>query len=131
MANFKLQISHQSEIQNSKSKIECRLLIYRLIWFCIGAKFSILALPIKQSENSMSKKITRVFSLLFLLGLIFQSIAFPQKTNSSITPKRHARLVIRNAMIVDGSGKPASGNYDIVVENDLITQIVGLDPVAV
>ena len=33
-------------------------------------------------------------------------------------------------MVVDGSGKPAAGPFDIVVENDLINQIVSFDPVA-
>ena len=39
--------------------------------------------------------------------------------------------MIRNATVVDGSGKPAAGPYDIVIENDIITQIVSIDPVAV
>ena len=80
----------------------------------------------------MSKKIVRAFSLLFVISFTFQLTVFPQKTTSPITSgKRYSRLVVRNAMIVDGSGKPASGPYDIVVENDIITQIAGLDPVAV
>jgi hypothetical protein len=33
-------------------------------------------------------------------------------------------------VIVDGGGKPTSGLYDIVIENDVITQIAALDPVA-
>jgi len=76
----------------------------------------------------MSKKIVRVFSLLFLVSCVFQLTVFSQQITSG---KRYGRLVIRNAMIVDGSGKPASGPYDIVVENDLISQIVSIDPVAV
>jgi hypothetical protein len=79
----------------------------------------------------MSKKIVRVFSALFLFAFIFQSTVFAQKTNLPVTARRYNRLVIRNAMIVDGSGKPASGPFDIVIENDLITQLAGLDPVAV
>jgi hypothetical protein len=79
----------------------------------------------------MSKKFVRVFSALFFISLLFQQTAFSQRINSPITAKRYNRLVIRNAMIVDGSGKPASGLYDIVVENDTITQLAALDPVAV
>lgn len=75
----------------------------------------------------MSKKIVRAFSLLFLVSFVFQLTVFSQ----IVSGKRYKRLVIRNAMIVDGSGKPASGPYDIVIENDVITQIAGLDPVAV
>src|SRR5687768_8920484 len=90
--------------------------------------FRYLLYQSKKSENFMSKKIARVFSLLFLLSLVFQATIFPQQITSG---KRYPRLVIRGAMIVDGSGKPASGPFDIVVENDLITQIAALDPVAV
>ncbi len=75
----------------------------------------------------MSKKIVRAFSLLFLVSFVLQLTVFSQITSG----KRYSRLVIRNAMIIDGSGKPASGPFDIVIENDLITQIAGLDPVAV
>ena len=44
---------------------------------------------------------------------------------------RAPRLAIRNATIVDGNGTPASGPADILVENDRITRVVFLDPVAV
>ncbi len=40
------------------------------------------------------------------------------------------RLVIRNAMVVSGNGTPASGPYDILIENHRIAQLVPLDPVA-
>ncbi len=62
---------------------------------------------------------------------IFVSTALSQINPAGISGKRVKRLVIRNATVVDGSGKPAAGPYDIVVENDTITQIQALDPVAV
>lgn len=37
--------------------------------------------------------------------------------------KRYARLVIRNAMVVEGNGTPARGPLDIVVENNRIAEI--------
>lgn len=43
---------------------------------------------------------------------------------------RPARLVIRNATIVDGNGTPAHGPVDIVIEGNRIAQVVPLDPVA-
>ena len=43
---------------------------------------------------------------------------------------RPARLVIRNATIVDGNGTPARGPIDIVIEGNTITEVVALDPVA-
>src|SRR5687768_1774456 len=53
-----------------------------------------------------------------------------QQLPNQISGKRLKRIVVRGAMIVDGSGKPASGPYDIVIENDLIAQIAGFDPIA-
>ena len=44
---------------------------------------------------------------------------------SSFSGKRVKRIVVRNAMVVDGSGKPAAGPLDIMIENDMITRIVG------
>ena len=43
---------------------------------------------------------------------------------------RPARLIIRNATVVDGNGTPAKGPFDIVVEGNTIAQVVPLDPVA-
>lgn len=68
-------------------------------------------------------------TLIAFLLLAFQPI-FAQTNPASYSGKRLKRIVIRNAMVVDGSGKPAAGPYDIVIENDLITQIAGFDPVA-
>jgi len=45
--------------------------------------------------------------------------------------RRYSRLVVRNAVVIDGNGTPASGPFDIVVEGDTIRDIVPLDPVAV
>src|ERR1700727_2483718 len=44
--------------------------------------------------------------------------------------KRVRRLLIHNATVIDGNGTPASGPKDIVIENNLITQVTPLDPVA-
>lgn len=44
---------------------------------------------------------------------------------------RPKRLVIRNAMIIEGNGTPAEGPKDIVVEGNVITQIITLDATAV
>jgi imidazolonepropionase-like amidohydrolase len=43
---------------------------------------------------------------------------------------RPARMVIRNATMVDGNGTPARGPVDIVIEGNRIVQVVQLDPVA-
>lgn len=64
-----------------------------------------------------------------LISVLLTS-GFPQASPASFSGKRLKRVVVRNAMIVDGSGKPAAGPFDIVIENDIIAQIVSFDPVA-
>jgi imidazolonepropionase-like amidohydrolase len=44
--------------------------------------------------------------------------------------KRVRRLLIHNATVVDGNGTPASGPKDIVIENNVIADVIALDPVA-
>jgi imidazolonepropionase-like amidohydrolase len=41
------------------------------------------------------------------------------------------RLVIRNALVIEGNGSPATGPHDIVIEGNRIVEMVSLDPVAV
>ena len=41
--------------------------------------------------------------------------------------KRYPRLAIRNAIIIDGNGTPAAGPKDIIIENNRIVAIVGVD----
>jgi imidazolonepropionase-like amidohydrolase len=65
---------------------------------------------------------------LFLLALALAPLALQQTTPVSGT--RYPRLAIRNAIIVDGSGTPAAGPYDIIIENNRIVDVVELDPVS-
>lgn len=67
---------------------------------------------------------------LAVVVLLVSVTSFSQVNPASVSGKRLNRIVIRNAMVVDGSGKPAAGPFDIVVEKDRITQIVAFDPVA-
>jgi hypothetical protein len=47
-----------------------------------------------------------------------------------VSGTRPARLIIRNATIVDGNGTPAKGPFDIVVQGGTITQLIALDLVS-
>ncbi|HEY2848095.1 MAG TPA: hypothetical protein VGI80_09775, partial [Pyrinomonadaceae bacterium] len=67
--------------------------------------------------------------MLALLSIVISS--FAQTNPASFSGKRVKRIVIRNAMVVDGSGKPAAGPFDIVLEGDTIKDVVALDPVAI
>ena len=48
-----------------------------------------------------------------------------------VSGKRAESLVIRNAIIVDGSGTPAIGPADIVIRGNRIAEIAWLDPVSI
>src|ERR1051326_4280004 len=56
-----------------------------------------------------------LFFFLFACSLV---AAPPQHAH------RYHRLVIRNAMVVDGNGTPASVPNDIVIEKNLIAEVV-------
>ena len=67
-----------------------------------------------------------------LVGVLVFSTAHAQTAQRTMTSgQRYPRLVIRNAMIIDGNGTPASGPKDIVIEGNMIREIVSLDPVIV
>ncbi|MEP6850271.1 MAG: hypothetical protein ABI999_15535, partial [Acidobacteriota bacterium] len=61
-------------------------------------------------------------SILVLLSLLFNSLVFAQLDPSSLSGRRYKRIVIREATVIDGSGKPAPGPFDTVIENDRIAQ---------
>src|SRR5882724_7447741 len=64
---------------------------------------------------------------LVLLALAATALAQPAPTHG----QRVRRLLIHNATVVDGNGTPASGPKDIVIENNVISDVIPLDPVAV
>ena len=67
----------------------------------------------------------------FVLVVFVTALAAAQSPKQSVTSgKRYPRMVVRNAMVVDGNGTPASGPKDIVIENDTIAEIVPLSPAA-
>jgi imidazolonepropionase-like amidohydrolase len=90
--------------------------------------------PLARPETT--RIVVPVLTILLLLAFTITDAARALVTAQTprqppASGKRTPRLVIRNAMIADGNGTPASGPKDIVIENDTITQIVNLDPVAV
>ena len=84
-------------------------------------------------SHPIARAATFTVALLFVtllavpIDMGFRAHAQKQSVTSG---QRYPRLVIRNAMIVDGNGTPASGPRDIVIERNTIAEIVPLDPVA-
>jgi imidazolonepropionase-like amidohydrolase len=72
----------------------------------------------------------RCLLIVILVLSLIAPITSAQMRQKIESGKRYARLVIRNATIVDGNGTPASGPKDIVIEGNRIAEIVPLDPVA-
>src|SRR5580704_13558306 len=63
--------------------------------------------------------------------LLVASLAvFTATAQTPVSGQRVRRLIIHNATVIDGNGTPASGPKDIVVENNTITDVIALDPVA-
>ena len=78
----------------------------------------------------MKNVVIRMVAACAILVSVMCSQVLAQASPASLSGKRLKRIVVRNAMVVDGSGKPAAGPFDIVIENDTIAQIVSFDPVA-
>ncbi len=78
----------------------------------------------------MRTLIFRSVSVWVIISVLLSAVTYSQASPASFSGKRVKRIVVRGAMVVDGSGKPAAGPFDIVIENDLITQIAGFDPIA-
>jgi Amidohydrolase family len=66
---------------------------------------------------------------LLPLAAAFTALALAQPP-APTSGKRVRRLLIHNATVVDGNGTPASGPKDIVIENNVIADVIALDPVA-
>jgi len=67
----------------------------------------------------------------YLLAAAVLALAATAAAQTAPTSGRRVRrLLIHNAIVVDGNGTPASGPKDILVENNLITDVIPLDPVA-
>ena len=70
------------------------------------------------------------FALLFALTPL---LLYAQEGVKGVTHGQRpaGRLIIRNALVVEGNGTPTTGPFDIVLENGNIVDMVSLDPVAV
>lgn len=77
--------------------------------------------------NPQITQIAQIFLVLIVGGVVGGQAQSPKAAQHGV---RAARLAIRNAMIIEGNGTPASGPYDILVEGNVITNVVALDPVA-
>ena len=75
-------------------------------------------------------RVTRMRAILSVVTLAALGAAAASAQTTVVSGTRPARLIIRNATVVDGNGTPARGPFDIVVEGNTITQVVALDPVA-
>lgn len=68
---------------------------------------------------------------MFRWPVFFLAAALWAQPAPSIPSQRHARLVIRNAMVVEGNGTPAAGPKDLVIENSRIARIEASRPASV
>ena len=59
------------------------------------------------------------------------AVALTAQTKAPENGRRYPRLAIRNAIVIDGNGTPASGPKDILIEDNRIVAVIPLDPVSV
>src|SRR3954471_16233527 len=64
------------------------------------------------------------------VAVLWPSLATAQAPQGPTSGVRPQRLIIRNAMIVDGHGTPAEGPMDVVVVDRTITRLIPRDPVS-
>jgi imidazolonepropionase-like amidohydrolase len=64
-----------------------------------------------------------------LVSLAALSLAVYAMAQAPASGQRVRRLLIHNAIMIDGNGTPASGPKDIVIENNLISDVIPLDAV--
>ena len=65
-----------------------------------------------------------------IVSLAALSLACSVMAQAPASGQRVHRLLIHNAIVIDGNGTPASGPKDIVIENNLISDVIPLDAVA-
>ena len=82
------------------------------------------------SHSRRGAPVRRPLALAVATALLTVGTADAQ-TQTIASGKRYPRLIIRNALVVEGNGTPAAGPMDIVIENNTIADVVPLDPVAV
>ncbi len=69
-------------------------------------------------------------TVLGLVCAVAQSTAAQSGQFGDLADGPYDRLVIRGAMVIPGHGGPPVGPYDILIENNRISQMVPFDPVA-
>jgi imidazolonepropionase-like amidohydrolase len=73
---------------------------------------------------------------MFTIGLAADAVrlraatAQPRPAQADLQGRQYGRLVIRDAMLVNGRGTPAEGPVDIVIDKDTIADIIPVDGVS-
>jgi hypothetical protein len=81
------------------------------------------------TTHRSSRLITVLTSVLAAL-VLWVGATPAQQTFNGLAGGPYRRLVIRNALVIPGHGGPVNGPYDILIENNTITQMVPFDPVS-
>lgn len=68
--------------------------------------------------------------IIVALAAVSAFVSAQTPRTNVVSGRRYARIVIRGALVVDGSGTPMAGPKDIVIQNNMITDVVPLDAVA-
>lgn len=80
-------------------------------------------------KYSLFKKLKVVCVLMLTAWLGSATSLVAQNSFDDLAEGPYDRLVIRNAMVIPGHGGPPTGPYDIVIEENMITEMIPFDPV--
>lgn len=85
-----------------------------------------------KAKSGMAEQVSNIAKsaclILIIVGVALQQ-SQAQDQFGELAEGPYDRLVIRNAMVIPGHGGPPVGPYDIVVEQDQITEMIPFDPV--
>src|SRR5713101_4496220 len=103
---------------------------FNRIWACRAARPLAVRktcghLPRTKENQRFGARSTLTCATALSSAVLLATVAAAAQLPSS--GKRYPRLIVRNAIIIEGNGTPASGPKDIVIEKGLISDIVPID----
>jgi imidazolonepropionase-like amidohydrolase len=80
-------------------------------------------------RHGRSRLYVLILALLVLLGVFNAAPASAQAAQAAESGGPYTTLVIRDVTVIDGTGAPAQGPFDVVVKGNVITDLIPVDPI--
>jgi imidazolonepropionase-like amidohydrolase len=82
----------------------------------------VLRIYLGYQEDKM-KKTTQILSMVMMFLTLAFCVGFANETHGVESGQRYERLVIRNALLIDGKGTPMRGPVDIILQGNRIQSV--------